>query len=161
VVSRPAKLFALLTLILGFLAFMVSGFFFASDEALAVAEVIWLVALASVVGLLLLRLAIGTFKDTLIKPDENGNYPVSLLGFNYNLAGTSRRVRDKAWAGWQLTNNAAGGRSTAALLDGIQSGPEQPPGSWGIQQAGGFIEVVDPGHAPPILIDAKSKVREL
>lgn len=155
------KLATLAVLVLAFVSFMASGFFFASDETLAVAEVIWLVALAAVVGLMLLRLAIATFKDTLIKPDENGNYPVSLLGFNYNLAGTSRRVRDKAWAGWQLTNNPAGGRSTAALLDGLQAGPEPPPGPWGGPAPTGFVEVTDPGHAPPILIDARAKVREL
>jgi len=156
-----AVIMALGTLAL-FVIFILVGFFFVSDESLKAIEGLWIAAISGVVGVVLIglflalgRLAILAYKDSLILPDENGNFPISLTGKNYNLAGVPLQLQPKAWLGWQLTNNRGASLPSAAFGQLTQEMPEyEPP----LQLP---AEVLNPHDAPPILLDARDRAMEM
>lgn len=161
--SKGIRLFVISGIFLLFVVFILGGFFIVSDEAIQAVEGLWVMAVGGLIvfalaalGLGLIRLGIQAYKDALILPDENGNFPVSLTGKNYNLSGVERRLQSKAWLGWQLTNNKGGSIPSTAFSQLTHDEPDPtilalPVGN----------EIIDENQAPPIILDARSRAMEM
>lgn len=171
--SNLAKLAAKLSgfLFVVLIVFIFSGFFFVSDEFFVYIEWLWIgvivgavaligiliVFLLAVLGIVAMRLWNKARIDSMVYPDENGNFPISLKGQNFNFPALPGNLPPDQmaymWSIWQLTNNR-NGTPPGRILDNIRppSGPVQP---------GVPIEIIDPDQAPPILIEARSIAQEL
>jgi hypothetical protein len=144
-----------------FLGFILIGFFFVSSRTSSIAEVLWLISIAGIVlavftaiVIWLWQLYLKALKETLIMPDENGNYPITLKGTNLNLVGSANL---RAWSVWQATNNR-NGTPPSRLFEPIDSPIELSPSSAPPRIP---AQIVDDDQAPPILIEARSMAREL